>query len=746
MKRNTLFLLACVSSALFFSKSTFANPITKQQAHEAVKAFINKKGKNLRIKPAIIRSVSEISEDEKECLYFFNIENNNGFIIASGDDSTPAILGYTDKGSYDEDSIPENMKSWLVEYKRQVAYNMKRHAASAKISSSYHPKITPLLSTIWHQHDPYNLKCPTLSIQNKRCVTGCVATAMAQVMFYHRNQSVNKTTKEIPGYLYTDNNEGDITVEAFPQGSIIDWDNILDSYDGSETQVQKEAVAYLLAYCGASVQMEYGTETSYAYSENVLPALQDYFNYSESMFLENRIFYTDKEWDDLIYSELAKGNPIYYSGSPQSGKSGHAFVCDGYDGNGYYHINWGWGGSYDGYFLLSALNPYLQGVGYNMDHQALIGAKPKAPNLSGDETYAVFKDSVLTFYHDKYRNSRNGTTYDLNKRRDYPNWVYESTGVGQGSLAKARNIKKVVFDESFASATPSSTCSWFNYCQNLTEIEGLENLNTSNVIYMESMFSNCKSLKRIDVSHFSTENVRDFQDMFSWCSSLENIDVTNFTIRKNANLYFMFHSCSNLTEIKIDIPDYIEDLRGMFNSCRRLLSVTIPQGVKSISLGDFYNCVSLRTIISEIYEPFEIDDNTFPTEVYTNATLMVPYGKDSTYLSLKGWKNFYNIINSLPKCATPIISFENGKVYFACETEGVEFVPTVTCTPHYSLNGNELVFGGTYAIKVYAAKDGYANSKATSIAIEASKMGDLNGDGEVSIADVTSLVNKILGK
>ena len=218
-------------------------------------------------------------------------------------------------------------------------------------------------------------------------------------MYYHRFNSVTATTATIPAYdckkNWTSSGEtlGHIHVDAIPAGSFIDWDNMLDSYDGSTTTIQQQAVANLMKYCGAAVQMDYADAWnggSGAYSSDVPEALKNYFNYSEATVLKKRSSYTsNNEWDDLIYSELASSRPVYYSGSNNSG--GHAFVCDGYDGNGYYHINWGWSGTSNGNFLLSALDPHEQGTGgssagYNNNQAALIYAEPKGgtpPIVSG---------------------------------------------------------------------------------------------------------------------------------------------------------------------------------------------------------------------------------------------------------------------------------------------------------------------------------------------------------------------------
>ena len=382
-------LLICVIGALQLA----AEPITQQQAQQNVQTFLESKG--LATKASALRlSKPKFTSTDIEYYYVFNIGDNDGYVIAAGDDCAPAILGYAVAGSVAVDSMPENMKAWLEEYVSQIEY-MQEHqlVASPKLTTSYNA-ISPLMTTTWGQKNPYNLNCPDFFSYGKS-VTGCVATAMAQVMYYHRANSVTQTTAQIPAYdcstLWVNGSDtlGHIHVDAIPAGSPIDWANMLDSYSGSSTTAQQQAVANLMKYCGAAVKMNYansGSGGSYAYSEDVPIALKTYFNYSNETVLKYRSNYSSNDaWENLIYNELSNSRPVYYSGRNSSG--GHAFVCDGYDGSGYYHINWGWSSTSDGYFLLTALDPSQQGTGgtssgYNQNQAAVINAEPKSSSPS----------------------------------------------------------------------------------------------------------------------------------------------------------------------------------------------------------------------------------------------------------------------------------------------------------------------------------------------------------------------------
>lgn len=608
MRKSLLILLIIIVGNFFFVDNVTAKPKTRQQAQKEVEAFLSQRGTTLSVKPAMARSASGQNGDTQESIYFFDVENNGGYVIVSGSDCSPSILGYTDNGSFDEQNIPENMKLWLDDYKRQIEYIEKLGTVAAtSATSTSHPAIPTMLTTTWNQRYPYYLKCPTYNGTN--CVTGCVATAIAQIMYYHRNKSVNQTTKEIPGY--TINSNPTIIVNTIPEGSVIDWENMLNNYSsGNETSAQKNAVANLMAYCGAAVQMGYGMRSSGAYNKDVAPGLIYYFNYSETMTLENKSNYSDEEWDNLVYSELALGNPVYYTGA--SGSGGHAFVCDGYDGKGYYHINWGWGGMSDGHFLLSALNPSSQGTGggnsgYNRSQVIIKGMVPKDNTFAGCDAYAEVSNGVMTFYYDKNRKTRGNNTYDVFTNDYSPTW---------NNSNDITDITKVKFDKSFSNWQPTSTQYWFNRFTNLTSIEGLENLNTSSVSKMYSMFSHCSNLKSIDMSNFNTS--------------------------KTQNMGYMFYNCKELTEVKL--PANLSKIdNNMFSGCSSIQAITIPKSVSIIGEYAFWNCKSLATITTEFAPPFEIKSNTFPSSIYSSATLKVPEGKKPIYSLTKGWSLFQNI-------------------------------------------------------------------------------------------------------
>lgn len=315
-------------------------------------------------------------------LYVF--ESGRGFMILPDDNRAPAILAYSDEGELVPEGNPA-LDTWLNFYNRELQY-LKRHDETApstiRVEASK-TAIAPLIKTEWNQESPYNMLCP--KVNGHDVVTGCVATAMAQFMKYYDYPPKGVGTHSYYWEVGKDTLTFDYDTTPFQ------WDAMTDIYDSKSTETAKEAVAELMLACGISVDMHYDIGDSGAATTRMGASLINIFKYSPSLWMPHRDYYGYYEWINMIYDELAQGNPVLYSGQGTAG--GHQFICDGYDGNGYFHFNWGWGGLSNGYFLLTALNPDDLGVGggaggFNTDQIATLGARPMQ---SGDKpTYIIY--------------------------------------------------------------------------------------------------------------------------------------------------------------------------------------------------------------------------------------------------------------------------------------------------------------------------------------------------------------------
>lgn len=399
MKKDLLLLLSLM---LLLSVSAIAGPRSYQQA----KAIAQRQAALLGIemdaevaasaKAAPRMSVSSAVSPSATCYYVFANGEDKGFTIVSGDDRMPEVVGYSAQGTYDPEHLPANYVDFMKAYQETVEALLKGDAQVSgglaearqwRAERASSAAVAPLLGGIkWNQMAPYNNMCPSYNGTN-RAVTGCVATAMAQVMMYYQYPKELKATIK----AYTAKSYG-IQIPEISSGATYDWDNMLSDYSKSDySSAQADAVAKLMYHCGAAVEMDYGPSSG----ANVTPAiLATYFGYDADLIQDlTRTCFTLQQWMTLIDNELKAKRPILYSG--QSSDGGHEFVCDGSDGKGLYHINWGWGGYQDGYFDLTILQPQKGGAGsgsavdgFNRDCSMIIGIAPD--NGKVDEPLASY--------------------------------------------------------------------------------------------------------------------------------------------------------------------------------------------------------------------------------------------------------------------------------------------------------------------------------------------------------------------
>ncbi len=336
---------------LFSFLLTMAAPVDEQSARRIASDFLRSKMPQVTRAASgeLTRAVTGVADGDSAGIYVFNCDG--GFVVISADDELPSVLAYGLKNSYDAQIAPPAMQAMLEAYNHAVNSSVKTRATVPT-----HADISPLIKTQWNQNTPYNNNCPVESGVN--CPTGCVATATAQIMYYHK----------------------------WPE--TFNWDAMKTSYTSEDAGDAVEAVAKLMADVGEKVYMQYGAESSSAHDMDACEALRIRYGYSENTNYIERSCYTAKGWDEVIYNELAANRPVFYGGlSASSGQGivGHAFILDGYqakDGVGYFHVNWGWGGSSDDYFLISVLNPEQQytggnagSSGYSFGQSALVGVE-----------------------------------------------------------------------------------------------------------------------------------------------------------------------------------------------------------------------------------------------------------------------------------------------------------------------------------------------------------------------------------
>ena len=405
--------------ALLVSVSLFAERITLEDAATVANNFMNVAVTSVngvkKAAPAkrMVRKAMNTTEEPQ--YYLYENENGEGWVIIAANDAVTPVLAYSETGHFRTDNMPSNIRHWMGKYDKfikRIETDGVEAAEETKAEWKALRKgvrktqaaavVGPLIQTQWDQDAPYNNLCPGTG--SNKAYTGCVVTAMAQVMNYwqwpkrgigsHSYRPRNPNDEDHYSTRYTS------TLSADFGNTTYDWENMLDSYSGSETSAQKTAVATLMYHCGVATEMMNGNDAdggsgtytgnygSWEESDNAQNALWKYFGYKKSTgYMRDGYEYgghtyyeswTTSNWTAMVKAELNEQHPILYGGE---GNGGHSFICDGYDSNNKFHFNWGWSGWNDGYYTLSNLTPGSGGAGggnydFSENQDVIIGIEP----------------------------------------------------------------------------------------------------------------------------------------------------------------------------------------------------------------------------------------------------------------------------------------------------------------------------------------------------------------------------------
>ena len=430
---------------LVMAVSASASPITRQQALSRAKSELTRQGININVESmqAISNKVQGSHTSGIEPYYIFN--GSNAFVIASGDDRMPEVLGYSDNNAIDPNDIPDGLKDLLECYEVEVTNLGANDGMPVPNGSISRAPIAPLLKSKWNQNAPYNNLCPIYDGTN-RAVTGCVATAMAQVMYYHKWPT--SISYSIPAY--TTKTKG-IYMPALSASGFPSMSAMTDNYSWNASGTAATAVAKLMLYCGQSLEMNYNNSSGAA-TANIPVMLSTYFRYASTGRYLERKNYTAEEWASLIYTELAAKRPVVYRGSAYNG-GGHSYIVDGIDTNGLFHINWGWGGKSDGYFLLTNLNPDDHGAGSSVSDDGYIVGSAMVVGITPENKTIGFNDAFMYctgFVNEKatYTRSSSGQSFSSVKVHCGMYSQYPSTAdidYGIGLYTTSGTLKQVVY-------------------------------------------------------------------------------------------------------------------------------------------------------------------------------------------------------------------------------------------------------------------------------------------------------------
>lgn len=409
-KKISLCLLAWCLALL-----AVATPVDSSKARAAAQHFWNQQ---VRASAQLVEVTNQMPYAH---LHLFNC-SGGGFVIVADDDCAKPVLGYGLQGALNATDMPPAMRYWLDFYDRQIAWAQANHIASPvsqqawkslidnhPLSSKYADTVAPMLTTTWNQRPWYNELCPVDStLYTGHPTTGCTATGMAQVMKYwnhprHGYGSYSYSWEGVQPYWSYG------TLSADFENTYYDWDNMPNALDWNSTPAQVNAVAQLMSHVGISIQMSYnlygdsGSDAPVALLEFSDPmyvdhtycpenALPTFFGYKASLRGIAREGIADTVWDNMLREDISHGRPVLYGGfgvDPNTGETngGHCFVLDGYDNNGFFHVNWGWGGAYDNYFPSSALD--VAGYSFSDRQEAIFGIEPDYSHLEMNSDLSI---------------------------------------------------------------------------------------------------------------------------------------------------------------------------------------------------------------------------------------------------------------------------------------------------------------------------------------------------------------------
>lgn len=404
MKKSLLVVLFTLLSVC----QLFANPVDLDVAKKVGEKYVRTNISSLRNFQSS-KHILTVSDDQgNACFYIFNVEDK-GYFIVSADDRAKPVLAYSDEGALDINNLPPSMSYYLDHYKNAISYAINNDFESEKeirnewnlietrgvvAETNLGKSVEPLVDLLWHQVYPYNYCCPTdLGGPEGRAFAGCAADAMAMIMKYWNYPETGEGQHSyIPeGYQIQTAKFGETTY---------DWDNMPNILLRTSPVKQLEAVGTLIYHCGVSIDMKYGSTASSAYSEMVPGAMKKYFRYTDKMRHLYRDDFSKTEWENLLIENFDQGFPVFYAGTSQM-SGGHAFVCDGYTEDRYFHFNWGWSGVSNGYFAIDALNP--PGGDYNVNQRAIFDmlpdyayvSMPKAPVVETETNSAYSYKGML---------------------------------------------------------------------------------------------------------------------------------------------------------------------------------------------------------------------------------------------------------------------------------------------------------------------------------------------------------------
>ena len=454
--KKTLMTLA----ALVLTLTTMAGPIDKQQALNTAKAFMKDINPQAVLQTSTVKHAPGLQGNTAtQPYYVFNAENNQGFVIVAGDDRSEDILGYSDKGYFDANDLPEALVGMLEGFVEDLKYldqhdsnadinETARKAPKKAVSKSRRP-VAPFTPSQWIQGVPFANKTPTFindEGEEKHAPVGCVCCAVAQLMYYWKYAKIPSTG--VPGYTQSGGDFDGLEFDALPYREF-DLTQMKDRYD-TYTPEEGELIGDFFEYIDRANKARFWHKTTYLAFENILPNLKKYFGYTYATGILSSECGA-AEFENFIYNDISQGVPVILAGRCNPGR--HGFVVDGYSYDDFFHINWGWEGKSDGYFRLAPLNSYNASIpGYGNHLYGMFGARPDDGRLPDYKAYvpdAIATANLKDLYFTIDENTTSVEAQTASKEFTVPlttvleNW---SNSLGSNNFSRTFEVELAVYD------------------------------------------------------------------------------------------------------------------------------------------------------------------------------------------------------------------------------------------------------------------------------------------------------------
>ena len=662
MKKTGLWLMF---AGIAFCLTTVAQQRSEEEAREIAEKYLQSvTGKTTRkqLQKAPATGKKRIGAKTQEAAYYiFNDSEESAFVIVSADERMKDVLGYCDHNTYISEQAPEALKWLLDEYAAQYEaiqenQTVKKNSVRRKMPHYLvtdplpYKNVPALVKTTWGQGYPYNKYCPYVGTE--QCITGCLATAMAQIMNYHKYPDVGS------GKMTYTSKTNNITLTAdFSNHVYYNWGEMLDNYMQSYTTTQENAVACLMKACGVGLGMDYGVEWSEADYSDIPYPLHTFFGYSRNVAYINRNYFKPEEWIEIITNELLNGRPVIYNGNDEK-QGGHSFILDGVWNKESFHINWGWYGSCNGFYALDALTPD-SGMDFAFYQNAIINISPTdvgvhqdvyyAENFEVSETLVKSDQPFNTTLHNvwNYSNSASSkiesTTFngymgiatystdmkllDVLARGQINNkmyWGWEETGF-EISLNKndfpendSCYIVPVIINNQ-NEITPIRTL--------YAETDAVLAINKNGVITL-------KTLREVEITEFEVKGI-----VYTWLPDKKtrvavkgcNSVPANGTLTIPATVSF------SGDEYKVSVIG-----QGAFSKNDNVKILELPNSIDSIASNALEDMSALTTLkVNRSVPPRVADASAFSG--ITGVKLLVPADSKDAYMQDEAWKVFTNI-------------------------------------------------------------------------------------------------------